>query len=45
MRHAFEHPEECHKKGLLARETIEEGFTWDMSAKKLMEVLEDDEKD
>ena len=40
LRYAFEHKEECIEKGKKARETIEKGFTWEICAKKILEIFE-----
>jgi glycosyltransferase involved in cell wall biosynthesis len=38
MREAYEHPQFCREKGILARTTAEQ-FTWEKSAKKLINLI------
>lgn len=40
MRYIYEHQEEAKEKGRLASEWVKENWTWDHSAKKVIEVVE-----
>ena len=39
MRHVYEHPKEAREKGKIASDFLLKNFTWEQSAKKILDVL------